>query len=168
VQQTKTALRKLVERSITLQRMATVVGPATACVLYLTMGDPHNYSCGAAYRKGMGLNLTERSSGQYQGVLKISKRGPSLARRWLYMAALRQLQDAAVRPWDEAKKKRDGERGQIAVVGVMRKLALAIHAVTTTGEAFDPARLFPGRPVCSTTGTASGTNSLPGALPLGC
>ena len=96
----------------------------------------------------MGLNLKERSSGQYQGVLKISKRGPSLARRWLYMTALRQLQDGAVRPWYEAKKQRDQDRGQIAVVGVMRKLALALQAVATTGEAFDPARLFPGRPAC--------------------
>ncbi len=165
VQQTKTALRQLVEQSVTLQRMSTVVGPATACVLYLTLGDPQRYSCGAAYRKGMGLNLKERSSGQDQGVLKISKRGPSLARRWLYMAALRRLQEGGVRPWYEAKKKRDGDRGQIAVVAVMRKLALAIYAVTTTGVAFDPARLFPGRPGCSKAGTTSEPHLLPGALP---
>jgi len=165
VQQTKIVLRQLVERCETLRRMSTVVGAATACVLYLTLGDPHNYSCGAAYRKGMGLNLKEQSSGQDKGVLKISKRGPSLARRWLYMAALRRLQDGPVRPWYEAKKQRDGDRSQIAVVAVMRKLALAIYAVTTGPTAFDPARLFPGRPVCSTTSTASGTHSLPGALP---
>jgi hypothetical protein len=37
----------------------------------------------------MGLNLAERSSGKWQGKLKISKRGSSKVRRWLYMAALR-------------------------------------------------------------------------------
>jgi hypothetical protein len=40
--------------------------------------DPHNYPCGEAYRKAMGLNLKERSSGKHQGKLKITKCGPSI------------------------------------------------------------------------------------------
>ena len=35
-----------------------------------------DYHCAEAYRKAMGLNLKERSSGRYQGQLKITKRGP--------------------------------------------------------------------------------------------
>ena len=35
----------------------------------------------------MGLNLTERSSGMYKGKLKISKRGSSAVRYWMYLAA---------------------------------------------------------------------------------
>ena len=54
---------------------------------------------GAAYRKAMGLNLKERSSGKHQGRLKITKRGPSVVRRWMYFAAMRLTQDPHVKPW---------------------------------------------------------------------
>ena len=45
--------------------------------------------------------------------------------------------------WMENKKQRDGGRGGKAVVGVMRRVALAAwHA--GQGAVFDPKRLFPG------------------------
>ncbi len=93
------------------------------------------------------MNLKERSSGRYQGRLKITKRGPSIVRRWMYFAAMRTVQDPPVRSWYEAKKARDKDRGKGALIAVMRKLALASHAVGTRGETFDPARLFPGKRV---------------------
>ena len=138
-------LGRLVQENTVLQRMATVVGVVTACVLYSTLGDPRDYHCGAAYRKGMGLNLKERSSGQYQGKLRITKRGPSQARQWLFFAALRLIQEPSIRGWYEGKKARDQGRGLGAVVGVMRKLALAIYSVTVHEEEFCASRLFPGR-----------------------
>jgi len=58
--------------------MGEAVGVATACVLWVELGDPSAYHCGSAYRKAMGLNLAERSSGQWQGKLKISKRGAAV------------------------------------------------------------------------------------------
>jgi transposase len=109
------------------------------------LGDPANYHCGDAYRKAMGLNLKERSSGKYEGKLKITKRGPSMARRWMFFAAMRILQKPPVRRWFEAKKRKDGDRGLGAVVAVMRKLAPALHAVGARGEKFSLERLFPGR-----------------------
>jgi hypothetical protein len=129
--------------------MASVVGKATACVLFVTVGDPRNFPCGAAYRKAMGLNLKERSSGKFQGQLRITKRGSSAARRWLYFAALRLIMRSSVRSWFEAKKRKDSGRGQAAVVGVMRKMALAVHVVATRNETFYASRLFPGRPLPS-------------------
>jgi transposase len=63
-----------------IRAMGAVVGVATACVLWVELGDPGAYHCGPAYRKAMGLNLAERSSGQWQGKLKISKRGSSSVR----------------------------------------------------------------------------------------
>jgi transposase len=121
-----------------------VVGVTTACVLWVTLGDPADYPCGSAYRKAVGLNLKERSSGRYRGQLKISKRGPSLARRWLYFAAMRVVQDPAVKPWFEAKKAKDKGRGQGALLAVARKLTLALYAVAVRGETFDARRLLPG------------------------
>jgi hypothetical protein len=92
------------------------------------------------------LNLKEQSSGKHQGKLKITKRGPSLARRWLFFAALRIVQQSPVRKWYEAKKAKDQDRGIGAVVAVMRKLCLALYSVAVRGEAFSLDRLFPGSP----------------------
>lgn len=146
IQQAKKELELLTKESETLQREATVVGMATACVLRATVGDPADFHCGEAYRKALGLNLKERSSGKHKGKLKITKRGSSRARRWLYFAAMRLIQKPPVRGWYEAKKKRDKNFGTGAVVAVMRKLALALWNVSVRGEPFESSRLFPGQP----------------------
>ncbi|MBI3468074.1 MAG: transposase [Planctomycetes bacterium] len=144
-QQARRQLALLAKNSESLQRQAAIVGEATACVLWVALGDPSDYPCGAAYRKAMGLNLKERSSGRYQGQLKITQRGPAIVRRWLYFAAMRKVQAAPVRAWYEAKKARDKDRGKGALIAVMRRLALALHAVGAHGEPFEAWRLFPGR-----------------------
>ncbi len=100
----------------------------------------------AAYRKAMGLNLTEYSSGTKQGELHISKRGNPQTRRWLYLAALRQCKQAVVREWYQAKKQRDGAEAKRAVVGVMRKLVLALYQVGAKGATFEVGRLFGSKP----------------------
>lgn len=140
-------LVKLAQQDEPTQRIAAAVGVGTACVLRAGLGDPGDYHCGAAYRKAMGLNLKERSSGKYQGQLKITKRGSSQPRRWMFFAALRIVQKQPVRTWFEAKKKKDQGRGLKATVAVMRKLALALHAVATRGTPLELARLFPGKPL---------------------
>jgi transposase len=135
-------LAELAAGNDVIAAQARAVGEATACVLWVQVGDPRAYSCAAAYRKAMGLNLTERSSGRWQGGLHISRRGPGEARRWLYYAALRLVRRAGVRSWYEAKKSRDGGRAGRALVGVARKLALALYRVGTSGEPFEAQRLF--------------------------
>ena len=77
-QQIKGAERRLRELAVgnkVLEAQGNAVGIATACVLWTCVGDPRKYHAAAAYRKAMGLNLKERSSGDYQGQLRISKRG---------------------------------------------------------------------------------------------
>ena len=99
VERSKRRLADLARGNPVIQAQARAVGVATACVLWVHLGDPHEYSCAAAYRKAMGLNLAEYSSGQYQGRLRISKRGASQVRRWLYFAALRWVQREPVKRW---------------------------------------------------------------------
>lgn len=147
IREAKKKLASLSKQDPVIESMAEVVGTTTACVLRVTLGAPQDYHCGEAYRKALGLNLKERSSGKHQGKLKITKRGSSLARRWLFFAALRTIQKAPVRRWYEAKKRKDQDRGIGAVVGVMRKLALAVYAVAARGEKFSVDRLFPGNPL---------------------
>jgi transposase len=141
----KRRLAAWVKEDPLLQAQAEVVGTATACVLRVAVGDPRDYHCGQAYRKAMGLNLKERSSGKHRGKLKITKRGSSLARRWLYFAAMRTVQQAPIRAWYQAKRAKDKDRGTGALVAVMRKLALALYAVTVYEECFELERLLPGK-----------------------
>jgi transposase len=137
-------LRRLAAGQAVLQAQGTAVGLATACVLWVHTGDPRRYHAAAAYRKAMGLNLKERSSGRYRGQLKISKRGSARTRQWLYLAVLRLVQKCGVRGWYEAKKARCPRQAKRALVAVMRKLALALYHVGVRGEAFDAGRLFAG------------------------
>lgn len=137
-------LRLLARGHEILQAQGRVVGIATACILWSNVGDPRDYFSAKAYRKALGLNLVERSSGVYKGKLRISKRGHPAPRQWLYFAALRLVQEAGLRRWYEAKKSRDGNEAKRALVAVMRKLVLALYGVAVDGRAFSVSRLFPG------------------------
>ena len=144
-QKSRRKLKDLAKDNAVIQRQGKAVGVVTACVLWVVLGDPKNYHCGEAYRKAMGLNLKERSSGKHNGKLKITKRGPSIVRRWLYFAAMRLSQEPDVRRWYEAKKAKDQDRGTGALIGITRKLALALYSVGVYEERFEAWRLFPGR-----------------------
>ena len=134
-------LHELCARHPLLPALAKVVGVATACVLWVCVGDPRCYDSGAAYRKAMGLNLKERSSGQFKGQLRITKRGKSMARRYLFYAAMRYVKQPPVKRWYLQKKRRDGQEGMRGIVAVMRKLPLAVYAAAQ-GQVFDATRLF--------------------------
>jgi transposase len=142
----KRQLRQLARDDAAIQAQKPAVGLTTACVLRVCLGDVRNYSSADAYRKAMGLNLKEHSSGKYKGKIKISKRGKGLCRKWLYFSALRLMRnDASVQRWTGAKKQRDGGQGGRAVIALMRRLALAAYHVGASGVAFDAARLFGGK-----------------------
>jgi transposase len=131
-----------------VRRIAEVVGVLAASVLMCKVGRVREFGSSKSYVKAMGLNLKERSSGKHKGQLKITKRGPSEARRYLYLASLRLIQnsgDAVVRAWYLRKVKRDGGHvKQKAVTAVMRKLALALFHVGG-GATFDASKLFDKR-----------------------
>jgi transposase len=126
-----------------IQAMAPVLGKRTAVILGCLLGPPERYTNAASYLKAMGLNLKERSSGQHQGRLMITKRGSGTVRRYLYLAALRLIQkEPLMAQWYEKKVSRDGGRMKMkAVVAVMRKLARALWHVGQ-GQPFDITQLI--------------------------
>jgi transposase len=133
---------KVVEDDLVLGRMANVVGKTTSLVLETTQGTPLDYANPHSYLKGLGLNLKERSSGKHAGQLKITKRGPGKARKYLYFTALRwSNKDPVIAAWYQKKVKRDGGLKGKAIIAVMRKLALSLWYVAR-GEAFDSRKLF--------------------------
>lgn len=136
----KLALEAVIDEDEELSELGKLIGKVTTAVLLSVHLDPRNYVCARSFQKAMGLNLKEKSSGRYVGQLKLTKRGSSIARKYLYLAALRILQrDPVVREW--YKKKSDPKVKMKTVVALMRKLAKAIWHVGR-GEAFDGAKLF--------------------------
>lgn len=142
IQRAEQVLAAQVDADATLSRLAPVVGKTTAAVLVFTQGRPRDYPDAGSYLKSLGLNLKERSSGKFQGQLKITKRGPGIARAYLYFAALRwSYRDPVVQAWYQRKVARDGGLKGKAIVAIMRKLAKALWHLAQ-GATFDSRKLF--------------------------
>jgi transposase len=118
------------------------LGVITSAVLLASLGSPKDYADAGSYCKAIGLNLKEHSSGRHQGQLHITKRGPAVARLYLYFAALRLIRDdPQVQRWYALKTQRPGACKMNQVVELMRKLAKAIWH-DAQGRPFDSAKLF--------------------------
>lgn len=135
------------------------VGAVTLCVIWSLVGDPGNYDSSGAFLKALGLNLKEHSSGKHQGQLGITKRGPSLVRKYLYFWAMRGIQMPELKGWYIGFQKvgrgssRNSQAGSSehrkmkGLVALMRKLSRSFWYAHTHDETFDYAKVFPGRPL---------------------
>ena len=123
--------------------MGKAVGKATAAVVVANLGDPENFDNAASYLKCAGMNLKERSSGKYEGQLKITKRGSGIVRKYLFLAAMRMIQkDPLLASWYKRKVARDGGKSKMrALVAVMRKLLKGLWYVGHYGVDFDSSQL---------------------------
>lgn len=144
---------ELIEGDEVAERIAQLVGPAATASLVGEVGDPADFPAAAAYQKAAGLNLTEDTSGRTgqhnrqddAPPMRISKRGSSRARKYLYMAAQRHIQDCPIaRAWHQHKVAQhtgcDGAK-KIALVAMMRKLIGAVYHVGR-GADYDGSKLF--------------------------
>ena len=138
-QAAKQLLEACVVADAGLKEMASLIGKLTTAILIGLHLDPRNFSNAQSYLKALGLNLTEKSSGEYHGQLKISKRGSAVARKYLYLAALRLIQkDPVIGEWYRAKA--DPKVKMKTVIACLRKLAKALWHVAR-GERFDARKL---------------------------
>ncbi len=137
---TKNALEAEIDSDEQLTEMAKLIGKVTTAVLLSFHLDPRNFKCARSLQKAMGLNLKEKSSGPYIGQLKLTKRGSSKARKYLYFAALRLIQKGPItKRWYQSKVNPKAKNK--TVVAVMRKLSKALWHVAQ-GQAFDANKLF--------------------------
>jgi transposase len=128
-----------------LSNAAELIGKMTVAMLLCERLDPRYYPNAHSYLKALGLNLKEKSSGLHKGLLCLSKRGSSRARRYLYYAAMRLVSsNAIVRLWYQNKVQRDGGICLKGLIAVMRKMAKALWYVFR-GERFDATKLFSQR-----------------------
>lgn len=123
--------------------MRRMLGVATTAAVIALVGDPAAFGSAGALEKACGLNLKESSSGERQGRgVHITKRGPGVARKYLYLLALRTVKDdEVVRAWYQRRRSFVAEDKRSAVVAVMRKLVRGLWHVAR-GAAFDATKLF--------------------------
>ncbi len=143
-------LEALVENDDQVSCMGAVVGKVTSAIFLSDRLDPRDYRHPKCYLKAFGLNLKEKSSGKFKGQLKITKRGSSTARKYLYFACLRLLNnDPIIAQWYQLKVQHYGNKHKMkAITALMRKIVLALWHVGR-GEAFDANKLFTLREVVS-------------------
>ena len=135
----KQALEAVVKAEPGLKEMGLTIGMVTTAILIGLHLDPRHFGCARSYLKALGLNLKEKSSGQDQGKLKLTKRGSALARKYLYFAALRLINsDPVVSAWYQNKV--DPRAKLKTVIALMRKLAKALWHVAR-GQRFDARKL---------------------------
>lgn len=140
------------------ERIRQFAGSMVGGVLVAEVGDPRDFPAAAAYQKAAGLNLVEDTTGaegQHTDQddaprVRISKRGSSRARKYLYMAAQRWVQHCDVAgAWYQRKVEQHAGSDSpetVALVATMRKLIKLLYhlgrgAEYQPGELFDVSRL---------------------------
>lgn len=144
VSECEKALKESVDHDEPAARLKEFAGLKAAVSVVALVGDPNDYGSADQYQKGCGLNLKERSSGKHAGKLKITKRGPGLVRKYLYLLACRKVRQSGcpyVRAWYLERQRRNGGCKLKALVAVMRKLIKALYHIGRGAE-YEPQKLF--------------------------
>jgi transposase len=138
-------LRKVLQKDAFWSRYLGPVSAGTLGVILSKLGDPRKYSSAGAFLKAAGLNLKELSSGSRIGEKAITKRGPSMVRRWMYFWAMRSVQREELREWyyrfhNQHYGNRDRSSAHRKMKGLtcmMRKLMRSLWSSMSKDEAFD-------------------------------
>lgn len=116
------------------------VGPITSLAFVLTLEDPHRFAKSREVGPYLGLAPGQRQSGDFDPASHITKTGDTLLRRLLVQCAhqiLRRPNDTDLKRVGERHLARGAHRNK-AVTAVARKLAVLLHHLWITGEAYEP------------------------------
>ena len=117
-------------------------GPHLAAILRAELGDVSRFKTSDQVVAYVGLDLTVRQSGKWQGHTKISKRGSAHIRQMLYMAAMSTIATptSPFRAYYGQLKGR-GLSGRAALVAVMRKLVVVAYQILKTNTSYNPLKV---------------------------
>ena len=124
-------------------RQVKGVGALTSLAFVLTVEDPGRFAKSRSVGAYVGLRPRSRQSGEQRPQLRITKAGDALLRRYLVTAAQYILgpfgPDTELRRFGLRLAERGGKAAKKrAVVAVARKLAVLLHRLWLTGEAYEP------------------------------
>jgi transposase len=107
-------------------------------------GDLSGFVHGNALLRHAGLNLAEASSGKWTGQMKISKRGRSRLRRFIFMMTMSLVANnpefKAIHAYNVQVKKIKKMRSIMKLCG---KLARILVGMARSGEAYNPPKTMP-------------------------
>lgn len=114
------------------------VGLITAAVILGETGGLSHYSSAEEVIKLAGLNLYERSSGKHRGKRRITKRGRSVLREGLYLAAVSVIRhDGVLRDFYERLINK-GKARAVALIAVACKLMRLLFALVRARRFYAP------------------------------
>jgi transposase len=121
------------------------VGDLIATAYVLTIEDPHRFRKSRDAGCFVGLQPGRRNSGESEPQMHISKEGDEYLRTLLVQGAHYILgpfgEDSDLRRWGQKLAARGGKNAKKrAVVAVARKLAVLLHRLWASGEAYEPLR----------------------------
>jgi len=121
------------------------VGTLIALTFLLTLEDPHRFRKSRDVGCYVGLQPGRRNSGQSEPQMHISKEGDPYLRTLLVQGAHHILgpfgADSDLRRWGLKLAERGGKNGKKrAVIATARKLAVLLHRLWVSGEAYEPLR----------------------------
>jgi transposase len=124
------------------------VGELTALAFVLAIDDPKRFSRSRQVGAYFGLVPRNDQSCDSDRQLGISKTGDTMVRRLLVQCAHVILSDrggdSALRRWGLAMTERGGKNAKRrALTAVARKLAVLMHSLWTSGQAYEPLRGCP-------------------------
>lgn len=136
----------------TLLQQVAGVGPLTALGFMLTLGEEGRFARSRDVGAYLGLVPRQDESGQRSPQLPITKAGNTYLRHLLVESAHYILgpfgPDCDLRRFGLRLSERGGKSGKRrAIVAVARKLAILLHRLWLTGEAYDPMRNTKVEPV---------------------
>jgi transposase len=126
-----------------LLRQVKGIGPLIALTFVLTLDDPYRFRKSRLVGSYLGLRPRQRESGDSAPQLGISKGGNSHL-RWLLVQAAQYIlgpfgPDSGLRRWGLELAARGGKNAKKrATVAVARKLAVLLHRLWITAEAYEP------------------------------
>lgn len=122
-------------------RTITGIGPQTSALL-TTLLSRFEFANADALIAYSGLDPRPNDSGTKRGRRRLSKKGPPLLRRQMYLAGFAASHSKALKPLYQSIREK-GFSTTEALVILGRKLLRVAFAVWKGQEAFDPARLLP-------------------------
>jgi transposase len=117
------------------------IGPLVALSYVLCIEDPSRFASSRDIPSFLGLRPRMRESAERSHFGRITRHGDSEMRRLLVQAAhacLRSRKDTELKRWATHLAGRIGKKK--AVVALARKLAIVLHRMWVTGEAYQPLR----------------------------
>jgi transposase len=153
IREAKDRLDELQDDYEPARRIRAFAGTIVGGVVVGEVGDPREFSAAAAFEKAAGLNLVEDTTGR-QGQhtnqhdappVRISKRGSSRARKYLFVAVQRWIKRCEVaRAWYQRKVKQHAgcdSPSVVAMVALMRKMIRLLYHLGRGAE-YEPEKLF--------------------------